>query len=289
MRHGFTLVELAIVLVIIGLLVGGVLVGQDLIKSAQINAVVSDVQSYTAAALTFRDKYGGIPGDLRNDKAAQAGLTVSATSPGITGEGDGDGRLQCCGASNVGISAALGGENVLFWRHLSDAGLVAFTSTGTGAAIDTTNFSNTGTEISTLTPLLPVLRTNAAGFVHVTSASGLNYFGLARWSLTAGNASGSMSASPVLTAREALGIDQKFDDGFPAAGTVVSIAGSLSGATGTPQNGGDTPLHGNGPSSSNTVCFDNATRREVYAVSGGLADTVRCALGDPWRILPDNT
>ncbi|MEJ0009639.1 MAG: prepilin-type N-terminal cleavage/methylation domain-containing protein [Alphaproteobacteria bacterium] len=92
MQRGFTLVELAIVLVIIGLLVGGGLVGQDLIKSAQINATVSDLQSYTDAAMTFRDKYGGIPGDLRADKAQAAGLTVYYWQPGSFGTGDGDGN-----------------------------------------------------------------------------------------------------------------------------------------------------------------------------------------------------
>ena len=53
-RSAFTLVELAIVLVIIGLIVGGVLVGQDLIKAAQIRSVVTDIERYNAAATTFR-------------------------------------------------------------------------------------------------------------------------------------------------------------------------------------------------------------------------------------------
>ncbi|MEJ0010791.1 MAG: prepilin-type N-terminal cleavage/methylation domain-containing protein [Alphaproteobacteria bacterium] len=86
-RYAFTLVELAIVLVIIGLLVGGVLVGADLITSAKINATVSDLQSYTTAATTFRDKYNGIPGDLFLPKAQQAGLTVSAFNPRHLGRG----------------------------------------------------------------------------------------------------------------------------------------------------------------------------------------------------------
>ncbi|MEJ0009143.1 MAG: prepilin-type N-terminal cleavage/methylation domain-containing protein [Alphaproteobacteria bacterium] len=64
MRHAaFTLVELAIVLVIIGLLVGGVLVGADLIKSAQFYALNQGKEDIVAAAMTFRDKYGRLPGD----------------------------------------------------------------------------------------------------------------------------------------------------------------------------------------------------------------------------------
>jgi prepilin-type N-terminal cleavage/methylation domain-containing protein len=92
-QRGFTLIELAIVLVIIGLLVGGVLVGRDLIQSAGINAVARDIDSYNVGAMTFRDKYGGIPGDITASKAQQFGLTISATNPGTTGEGDGDGVL----------------------------------------------------------------------------------------------------------------------------------------------------------------------------------------------------
>ena len=64
-NKGFTLIELSIVLVIIGLIVGGVLVGQDLIKAAEIRATVSQVEGYNSAVNTFRLKYNGLPGDRR--------------------------------------------------------------------------------------------------------------------------------------------------------------------------------------------------------------------------------
>jgi prepilin-type N-terminal cleavage/methylation domain-containing protein len=63
-QAGFTLIELSIVLVIIGLIVGGVLVGQDLIKAAEIRATISQYEKYNAAMNTFRTKYNGMPGDL---------------------------------------------------------------------------------------------------------------------------------------------------------------------------------------------------------------------------------
>ena len=63
-QSGFTLVELSIVLVIIGLIIGGILKGQELIGNAQIKNVASQAQSYQAATAAFRDKYGALPGDL---------------------------------------------------------------------------------------------------------------------------------------------------------------------------------------------------------------------------------
>jgi len=65
-RAGFTLLELSIVLVIIGLVVGGVLVGNDLIKSAKLQKVIRESQSYQNSVAAFRLKYNALPGDMAN-------------------------------------------------------------------------------------------------------------------------------------------------------------------------------------------------------------------------------
>jgi prepilin-type N-terminal cleavage/methylation domain-containing protein len=116
---GFTLVELAIVLVIIGLIIGGVLVGRDLINAATVRTQVSQIQKYQSAVNTFRNKYGGLPGDLDAATATMYGF-YAANCDGSLGKRDSNGFLN----GYVGGSTQLGGETELFWMDLSTAGLV---------------------------------------------------------------------------------------------------------------------------------------------------------------------
>ena len=66
MKKAFSLVELSIVLVILGLLVGGILTGQSLIRAAELRSVTTEFSQYQTAVMTFRDKYFAIPGDMKN-------------------------------------------------------------------------------------------------------------------------------------------------------------------------------------------------------------------------------
>ena len=62
-QSGFTLVEIAIVLVIIGLLLGGVLKGQELINSAKIKNLINDLNGLSTAVYAYQDRYRALPGD----------------------------------------------------------------------------------------------------------------------------------------------------------------------------------------------------------------------------------
>jgi prepilin-type N-terminal cleavage/methylation domain-containing protein len=88
---GFTLIELSIVLVIIGLIIGGGLVGRDLLNAATIRAQLSQIEKYNTAVNTFRGKYGYLPGDIPDPVASQYGFAARGPFPG---EGDGNGIIQ---------------------------------------------------------------------------------------------------------------------------------------------------------------------------------------------------
>jgi prepilin-type N-terminal cleavage/methylation domain-containing protein len=106
-RGGFTLIELSTVLVIIGLIVGGVLVGQNLIHAATLRAEVSALTKYETAVNTFRVKYDALPGDMAN---------ATSLITGVTHNGNGDGMIDLISGGNY--------EYVYAWEHLSKAGLI---------------------------------------------------------------------------------------------------------------------------------------------------------------------
>ena len=63
-KQGFTLVELSIVIIIIGFLIAGISAGTSLIRQAGLSSVITDLTNYKMAVNMFKDKYGGLPGDL---------------------------------------------------------------------------------------------------------------------------------------------------------------------------------------------------------------------------------
>ncbi len=198
-EKGFTLVELSIVLVIIGLIVGGVLVGQDLIKAAQVRALVSQTQQYDAAINTFRSKYDGLPGDFTRAVAFNLGANVA--------NGNGNGLIDN-GATPPGALAAFANEAQQFWHQLSAANLIGGNYTATGAVL--------GTDF-------PENKLKKGGIVAFSRAgSSLNYYGISV------DADG-FNYGEGLTPAEAFGIDSKLDDGAPATGIVraTNAAGTI--------------------------------------------------------------
>jgi len=206
---GFTLIELSIVLVIIGLIVGGVLVGQDLIKAAEVRATIGQYEKYNTAINTFRTKYNGMPGDLVAAQASAFGLfCMGASCAGGTGLGDGNGLIQ-----STGSDAAQLGEPLAFWRQLSDASLVDG-SYGSGTNITAATGAATATTASTYFPPAKLGRGN---YFTVGANSGINYYLLgAVSSINGTDATYARGLTPI----ESFNMDSKLDDGLPNTGSI---------------------------------------------------------------------
>ncbi|MBN8531717.1 MAG: prepilin-type N-terminal cleavage/methylation domain-containing protein, partial [Alphaproteobacteria bacterium] len=164
-EQGFTLVELSIVLVIIGLIVGGVLVGQDLIKAAEVRATVGQIEKYNSALNTFRTRFNAMPGDISNVAAANFGL---AARTGNAGEGDANGLIE---GSAAGAMVADGEVN-LFWNDMTFANLVEGNFTGTNAPATTA-------AAAPVASFMPPARVGRGNHVAVYANGGLNFYQVA--------------------------------------------------------------------------------------------------------------
>ncbi len=131
---GFTLIEMSIALVVIGLLVGGILAGQDLMNAAAIRAQISQIEKYQTAVRTFQLKYGYLPGDIPDPQASSFGFMPRGA---LDGQGDGNGFLASNCANTAGSTSGLQngcGETAVFWVDLSLAGLIDTTIRGQDVA-----------------------------------------------------------------------------------------------------------------------------------------------------------
>lgn len=114
-HRGFTLIEIAVVLVIIGLILGGVFKGQEMIVQAKIRNAIADYHGVAAAYQSYQDRYHQLPGDDPTAGARWAGAVA----------GNGDGIVS--GAYNVNCVAAAAAniESCLWWDHLRRAGFIS--------------------------------------------------------------------------------------------------------------------------------------------------------------------
>ncbi len=191
-QAGFSLVELAVVLIIMGILIGGVLKGRELIESARLKRVVSQLTELRLAINGFVDQYDALPGDF------------SKASPLIEGDlrnGNGNGIVE-------GGGLAPGSEALAFWSHLAAADFIG--RPGPKHAENEGDFGKGAPESSL-----------GGGFTVENNPHGLH--GL--W-IILGRKHNDHGDGALLTPLQAMNVDKKLDNGFPTSGKVRAFDGA---------------------------------------------------------------
>ena len=149
-QTGFTLVELAIAMVIIGLLLAGILKGQELINSGKVKNLASDFRSISTAYYGYQDKFRAIPGDDSN-AATHLGASAVVGSGGTLGNG----AIE--GAWNASVTdVAKPTESEAFWQHVRLAGLMPGSTTiANDSTYLPTNAEGGRLGISNTSPIVP--------------------------------------------------------------------------------------------------------------------------------------
>jgi prepilin-type N-terminal cleavage/methylation domain-containing protein len=221
-QNGFTLIEISIVLVVIGLIVGGIVIGQSLSRTAQLQSVTSDITRFTQATQLFKEKYKYLPGDMPTAESFWGSDTscpntpYTATPHTAVCNGNGDGRI------NTNYNTTDGYERFRAWQELSDAGMIAGSYTGV---------SGTASQVDSLIGInVPASSISGAGYT-------LIYYNMPNgdfqnWPIVGhmfefGGATGTGSWGAAITPTEAFTIDSKIDDGMPATGHVLSSGPTL--------------------------------------------------------------
>jgi prepilin-type N-terminal cleavage/methylation domain-containing protein len=219
----FTLIELAVVLVIVGLIVAGVIQGQELIKQAQLRNIISEKESFDLARNTFFAKYNAIPGDMKNAVkywGALGGSNDDGYNPDCEGASydisNHSGNLTCNG-NGTGIYDS-NFEILLFWEHLSNSQLISgnynsvYGDNGSGRGFVTLGGFNVpkskfrNATWGVLDSLIGYLPADKNGYYCFGTPVDESACGI----------------SPALTAEETYSLDLKYDDGKPQGGRILA-------------------------------------------------------------------
>lgn len=215
MRHyGFSLVELSIVLVIVGLLVGGVLAGKSLIRAAEIRGVVMEADKYKTSWFAFRDRYLALPGDMTN--ATSFWGIAAGTGSDTTCKQFLSTDMATCNGNGNGQVENPNPEQFRFWQHLANAGLIEGQFTGRS---DNGNVGQDGHRPGSNCPKSKFGRAGWAVRFQTGAGPGQN-----KHTYMIGNPQPNYDDMPglvFLKPEEAWNVDTKGDDGMPFTGRIA--------------------------------------------------------------------
>jgi prepilin-type N-terminal cleavage/methylation domain-containing protein len=221
-NKGFTLIELSIVLIIIGLIIAGIMVGQSLIRSAELREIIGDYDRYTKAIKEFQDKYQALPGDMNNAESIWGSdatcptTTTNTTFKITTCNGTGNGQIGASSINGV-LDTSFSYEWFRAWQQLSNAGLIdgKFTgvkeSTTNGDAGIGLNVPQAKTKEKAGWTLYYYLLTTTD-----TTLWGDNYGHVFSFGSNTNSVTNGISLTPI----DASSIDKKIDDGLPGRGII---------------------------------------------------------------------
>lgn len=281
LQRGYTLLEMALVIIIIGLFVGGIVIAQDIIKNAQLQTIITDVHRFKNAAKLFREKYNYLPGDFPgaetiwgSDASCPAGDITSPWAPRVvTCNGDGNGLVFYDAGGGYSNPIYLSEDEPLrVWQHLANAGFIegqysgavhkgaGFSTYYPGINIPSSKANSRSGFIFFYSAPLDSFGNDPNGVVHPDSFPSeyghiIEYGGGAGQPLTSTPASQGFYRSPALTAAQSLNIDRKIDDAMPSTGNVLTFQDHVG---------------------TSAECHDGATPPAYNVVAGGT--TLLCAL-----------
>lgn len=221
-NKGFTLVELSVVLVIIGLLVAASFTGISLIRSAELREVIGEYDRYTKAIREFQDKYQALPGDMSNAEtiwgsdATCPNTTTNTVAKIATCNGNGNGRIGASSTAGV-LDTTYSYEWFRAWQQLSNAGLIDTKFTGVK---ESATDGDAGIGLNVPQSKLNV-KSGWTLYHFLLTATDTNLWGDNYGHVFAfGGNTTSVTNSPVLSPENAYAIEQKIDDGLPGRGTI---------------------------------------------------------------------
>lgn len=210
-KEAYTLMELAVVFTVIGMLIGGSLYGSYLVQTANLRSVIVDFKTIETAFQGFIDTYQAVPGDFVNAGNIW-GTRCNPTPANCNGNGDG---------LITANSSATANEMFRSWQHLALSGFYPNNLTGMSGSAGNNGSDTTNSPASKMLGGLYSLtqRVHSSTFGYTTGdGNSYNY-------MTLGKVNGNGSASvAVLTSVDAQAIDSKMDDGVPSMGKIFSYA-----------------------------------------------------------------